>query len=122
MTYSAELSRRNPSVFVFMVDQSGSMNDTMAGAGAGQKKCDFLGDAINRLLQELCLRCAKEEGVRDYFHVAVIGYGGKTGPALAGPLAGRGLIPLSEIALTPARVDERLKKIPDGACPFGKRA
>ena len=113
--YSAEISRANPTCFVFLLDQSRSMEDRIGGEESAQSKEDVVADAINRLLQELAIKCAKEEGVRDYFHVAVIGYGKTVGPALAGPLAGREIVPLSEVAATPARLEDRIKKIPDGA-------
>jgi len=113
--YSAEISRANPTSFVFLLDQSASMQDSIGG-GEGQRKCDVVADALNRLLSELTIKCAKEEGVRDYFYVSVIGYGGSNvGPALAGSLGGRYLVPLSEIAASPARLETRAKKIPDGA-------
>lgn len=114
--YSAEISRANPSCFVFLLDQSRSMEEGIGGEeGTGQSKETVVADAINRLLQELAIKCAKEEGVRDYFHVAVIGYGHTVGPALTGELAARELVPLSEIAANPARLEERVKKVPDGA-------
>lgn len=112
--YSAEISRANPTCFVFLLDQSASMQDQI-GSGEGQRKCDVVADALNRLLFELGIKCAKEEGVRDYFYVSVIGYGANVAPALSGPLAGRELVPLSEIAAYPARLESRNKKIPDGA-------
>jgi uncharacterized protein YegL len=112
--YSAEISRSNPTCFVFLLDQSGSMQDHIGG-GEGQRKCDVVADALNRLLSELAIKCAKEEGVRDYFHVAVVGYGDVVRTALGGPLAERELVPLSEVASTPARLETRNKKIPDGA-------
>jgi hypothetical protein len=71
--YSAEISRANPSCFVFVVDQSGSMGDAWGGESSGRKKADGVADAINRLLQDLVIKCAKEEGVRDYYSVGVIG-------------------------------------------------
>ncbi|MBB5960416.1 hypothetical protein FHS29_007040 [Saccharothrix tamanrassetensis] len=114
MTYAAEISRANPSCFVFLVDQSASMSDPIGG-GAQQRKADVVADAINRLLAELSVKCAKEEGVRDYFHIAVIGYGHTVGSAFTGPLAGRDLVPLSQVAEKPARVEKRVKKVPDGA-------
>lgn len=114
MPYTAEISRANPACFVFVVDQSTSMEDQIGGEFV-QRKSQVVSDAMNRLLYELTLKCAKEEGVRDYFHVAVIGYGATVGSAFAGPLAGRDMVPLSEIASSPARLEERTKKTPDGA-------
>lgn len=81
----------------------------------GQRKSEVVADAINRLLSELAIKCAKEEGVRDYFHVSMIGYGGNVGPAFGGLLAGQRLIPLSDVASNPQRVETRSKKVPDGA-------
>jgi hypothetical protein len=113
MSYSAEISRSNPTCFLFVIDRSGSMEDPFPNEK--RRKADGVADAINRLLQNLVIRCAKEEGVRDYFHVGVIGYGEKVGPAFSGGLAGRDLVPISEIAALPARVEERTKKVDDGA-------
>jgi uncharacterized protein YegL len=114
MPYTAEISRSNPSCFLFLVDQSGSMEDGWAGE-AGKQKADGLATIINRLLQNLVLKCAKSEGVRDYYHVGVIGYGGSVGPAFSGALAGKELAPISAIANLPARIEERSKKTDDGA-------
>lgn len=114
MAYNAEISRANPSTFLFLIDRSGSMDDPFGGDG-GRKKADLVADAINRLLQNLVIKCAKEEGIRDYFYVGVIGYGDKVGPALAGPLAGRDLVSISELGNSPARIEERVKKVEDGA-------
>ncbi len=115
MSYTAEISRANPACIIFLVDQSKSMQDRIGGEHATGSKADVVADALNRLLADLCIKCAKEEGVRDYFHVGVVGYGTSVKPALSGVLSGRYLVPLSEIALGPARVEERKKKVPDGA-------
>jgi len=114
MAYSAEISRTSPTCFLFVIDQSGSMADPFGGE-PGVTKARRLADATNRLLQELVLRCAKEEGVRDYFHVGVIGYGATVGPAFVGPLAGKELVPISQVADNPVRLDEKVKKVDDGA-------
>jgi hypothetical protein len=114
MGYSAEISRTNPTAFVFLVDQSGSMEASFGGE-SGKTKSEFVADAINRLLQTLVLRCSKNEGIRDYFHVGVVGYGETVGPALGGSLAGRPLVPISEIAKNPLRIEQRTKKVDDGA-------
>lgn len=112
MAYTAPINRQNPTCFVFLVDQSGSMDERVA---TGEPKSHQVADALNRLLQELTMLCAKQDGLRDYFHVAVLGYGERVGPILGGTLAGRTLVPISELALQPARVEVRNRKIPDGA-------
>ncbi len=114
MPYSAEISRTNPSCILFCLDQSGSMQDELPDE-TRRKKADSLATVINRLLQNLVLKCAKSEGVRDYYHIGIIGYGGKVSPAFAGSIAGRELVPISEIANSPARIEERTRKIDDGA-------
>jgi len=115
MAYSAEISRLNPSCFVFIIDQSGSMADVFGAGEGNQKKADGVADAINRLLQNLVIKCAKEEGIRDCFHVGVIGYGAQVGPAFSGALAGQQLVPISQVGNSPARVEQRNKKLADGA-------
>lgn len=114
MPYSAEISRVNPTCILFLIDQSGSMSDPFGGQ-SGKQKAEGVSDAINRLLQNLVIKCAKSEGVRDYFHVGVIGYGSQVAPALGGALAGRPLVPISEVANSPIRVEQRTKKVDDGA-------
>ncbi len=116
MPYSAEISRLNPTLFVFVIDQSGSMADGVPDSEQpGRRKADALSLSINRLLQNLVIRCAKEEGVRDYFNVCVIGYGNKVGPAFSGPLAGREVVSISDVGNMPARVEQKMKKADDGA-------
>src|SRR5207248_10088428 len=112
--YAAEISRSNPTCFLFLVDQSGSMKKPFSGQ-AEKTKAQGVADAINRLLQNLVLKCTKSEGIRDYFHVGVIGYGTQVGPAFGGALAGRRLVPISDLANSPLRVEQRARKVDDGA-------
>ena len=139
MPYTAEISRTTPSCFLFLIDQSGSMQDALdpsdvqapdkpmavdgrryAQSASGRTKAQVVADAVDRLLQSLAIKCAKQEGVRDYYHVGVIGYGGDgtangVGPAFSGSLVGRELVALSEVANNPARVEAPMKKVEDGA-------
>ena len=115
MAYQADISRTNPSSFFFLLDQSGSMSDPFAGGDTGRSKADELATIINRLLASLVIRCSKEEGVRDYFEVGVVGYGGRVQSALDGTLDGLGLVPVSRLAQQPLRVEDRVQKISDGA-------
>jgi hypothetical protein len=112
--YSAEISRDNPSCFLFLVDQSTSMREEISAGDGTQQKASGVADSVNRWLQELSIKCAKADGVRDYYHVGVLGYGHTVGPGFVGEIAGREIVPISEIADNPARLEERSKKIPDG--------
>jgi hypothetical protein len=115
MPYTAEISRANPTCFLFLIDQSESMREAIGGGDVPMAKADAVADAVNRLLSELTIKCAKEEGVRDYFHVGVLGYGAKVGPAFAGALAGHDLVPLSQVAAQPARLEERTRTTRNGS-------
>ncbi|HWG43692.1 MAG TPA: hypothetical protein VN688_12970, partial [Gemmataceae bacterium] len=114
MPYAAEITRTNPTCFIFLVDQSSSMLEPFGGQ-ANKQKSEGVADAINRLLQNLILKCAKSDGIRDYFFVGVIGYGGRVVSALGGDLAGQTLVPISAIANNPLRVEKRTRKVDDGA-------
>jgi len=128
MAYTAEVSRQQPSCFLFLIDQSGSMADALStGPQASDNpsarvltrtKAQGVADAVNRLLQNLVIKCAKSEGVRDYYSVGVLGYGHNVGSAFNGTLAGRDMVPISEIANTPARIEERTRRTDDGTGGF----
>ena len=115
MSYTAGISRTNPSCFLFLIDQSGSMADKFGAGESSKSKADAVADAINNLLRNLTIKCAKGEGIRDYYEVGVIGYGSSVGSAFKGELAGQGFVPISQVANNPFRVEERIKKIDDGA-------
>ena len=114
MAYEAEVSRSNPSAFLFLIDTSGSMVDPFGGGG-GKRKAEGVSDAINQLLQNLSIKCSKSEGIRDYYDVGVIRYGKGVKSGLNGPLSGKTLWPVSEVANNPSKIEERTRKVDDGA-------
>lgn len=113
MPYTAEISRSNPTCFVLLLDQSGSMADSFGG-GEGRKS-DFVADVVNRTLHDLVIRCTKAEEIRNYYFISIIGYGGAVQSAFSGALASKTLVPIGEVADNPARLDTRAKRVPDGA-------
>lgn len=113
MPYSAQITRTNPACLLFLLDQSGSMAEPAIG-GAGQSKAAVVADAVNRLIQNIVLRSAKADGVRDYFRIGVIGYGKGIKAGLGGSLPFEVLIPVSRVGNFPLRVENRTKLIPDG--------
>ena len=84
-----------------------------------RRKIDEHTAEMNAWLTELVISCSRAEGIKDFFDVAVLGYSADEqanpiiGPALIGPLAGRDIVTISEIADCPARVDTVMASIPD---------
>src|SRR2546423_6080786 len=76
MPYQAEISRENPTCFLFVIDQSGSMDEITE---SGRSKAAFVADVLNKTLYTLVTTCSKADGVRNYFDVGVIAYGGSAG-------------------------------------------
>lgn len=117
MSYQAAIQRSDPTALLFLVDQSASMADRMAGSE--RTKAQFVSDVLNRTLMNLVTRCTKSDGVRDYFEIGVIGYGGSgAANGFHGPLAASLLHPISQIEANPLRVEDRKRKVDDGAGGF----
>jgi hypothetical protein len=116
MPYTMQITRRDPSCFLFLIDQSRSMEEPFRGE-SGISKARKLADSINTLLYELILRCTKSqaEGVRHYYDVGVLGYGREVRSVLSGPLAGRDLVPIPDLAEHPARVEAVRQTVDDGS-------
>ena len=66
MAYTAEISRNNPSCFLFLIDQSGSMGNNFQVKRL-RKRLTAVPTAHQQILQNLVIRCAKEEGVEGLF-------------------------------------------------------
>jgi hypothetical protein len=114
MAYQAEISRANPTCFLFLVDQSGSMAERWGG-DTGRTKAQGVADAINRLVETLVMRCSKGDHIADRYYIGAIGYGGEVSLGFPiAPLAGSILQPVSVIAANPLRIEERIRRSDDG--------
>jgi hypothetical protein len=115
--YTQSISRQNKACFLFLLDQSFSMEEPLGNSS--NRKCDELVAAINGWLQNMAIRASGDEGIKDWMDIGVFGY--RTDQyanpiiesALQGPLASRGLVSISEIGSCPARIDTRTQFIPD---------
>ena len=74
MPYTADISRTNPACFLFLIDQSLSMSNPLAGQSE-QLKMNAAADAVNRAIDNLAQRCSLGMDIRDYFDVGILGYG-----------------------------------------------
>lgn len=105
MTYSAHIDRKNPTCFVFLVDQSASMQEQCSGRDVGISKSQALCDGINASLREIVILCGQEDGIIfDYFYIAVIGYGERIYSLF------NGLVPVSGMEKL-ARVEEHVDPV-----------
>jgi hypothetical protein len=113
MSYASEISRDNPTAFLFLIDQSGSMDEKLEG---GRSKAEFVSDVLNRTLYTLITNCSKADGVRSYFDVGVLAYGGSDVATGFGGALSTGIIhPITSVADSPMRVEDRSRKVDDGA-------
>ena len=119
MPYTAQITRQQPTCYVILIDQSESMLDPF-GAVPGQKtKAEGAADAVNRMLENLLLRCTKgPNDIRDYLEVGVIGYG----PGVVGVLnipearsnAPPKLVTMSQLPDMVLKLDLRQRQQADG--------
>jgi hypothetical protein len=136
MPYTAEINRSQPGCYLFLVDQSASMDEVLETEGeperldtpievdgmtythsvGGISKADCVADVINRTIYELIMQCMRHDGCRHYFDVGVIGYNSKrVGSALGGDLGERLLQPLPLLEQYPLRIEERTPRHRRGA-------
>lgn len=114
MSYSAEINRENPTCIVFLIDQSKSMSLPF-GKEPKKPKAAGVADAVNRLIQTLCITCARADGMHEYFRVGVIGYGRTVRSEFESRFGGQGLASIGEISRNPLRVETRGRLMDDGA-------
>jgi hypothetical protein len=83
------------------------------------RKCDVAAREVNAWLLELAILATGASATHDWFDVGVFGY--RTDQeanmiiesAFVGPLTGRRLVPIPEIAQNPARIDTMTARLPD---------
>ena len=73
LSCNVQVSRRKPACLILLVDQSFSMNYRIAGRDTRKK--DAVADVVNNVLYNAVLTSTKEDGVRHYFDVGILGYG-----------------------------------------------
>ncbi|MGW4112968.1 hypothetical protein ACWEFJ_19020 [Actinosynnema sp. NPDC004786] len=111
--YRQSVSRSTPGCVVILLDRSDSMK--LAWGRTGASLADGAALAVNNILLDMCIKATAEVNapVRHYFDVGIFSYGARLGEpgegvesAFGGVLAGRGLVPLPELAEHPVAVRE----------------
>ena len=113
MPYQAEISRENPTCLLFVIDQSGSMDENME---SGRSKAQFVADVLNKTIYTLVTNCTKADGIRPYFDVGVLAYREASVQAGFGGALSSGVVhSITAINDSPLRIEERMRKVDDGA-------
>lgn len=95
--YTAQITRNTPTAFIFLIDQSVSMQNYTTLYGEEMPMAEAVARIVNHQLNELVLRCIKGSETRDYYDIAIIGYGEKAYSGWKGELEGRDFVKPSEL-------------------------
>lgn len=95
--YTAQITRNTPTAFIFLIDQSVSMQKTTTLYGEEMPMAEAVARIVNHQLNELVLRCVKGSETRDYYDIAIIGYGENAYSGWKGELEGRDFVKPSEL-------------------------
>ena len=95
--YTAQITRNTPTAFIFLIDQSVSMRKTTTLYGEEMPMAEAVARIVNHQLNELVLRCVKGSETRDYYDIAIIGYGENAYSGWKGELEGRDFVKPSEL-------------------------
>ena len=109
MSYSVQPNSKNPVAVLFVVDQSGSMDDKMARTGF--TKAQQVANVINKTINDMVVTCSKDT-FKPYYDIGVIGYGsGGAYNALGGAFSGSILNSVEVFYNNPLRVEDRQTEI-----------
>lgn len=95
--YTAQITRNTPTAFIFMIDQSVSMQKETQLYGETMAMSEAVARIVNHQINELVLRCIKGNETRDYYDIAIIGYGENAYSGWKGELEGRDFVKPSEL-------------------------
>lgn len=105
---SKQWSSATPGYIIFLVDQSGSMQESYT---EGKTRAEFTSLVINSTINELINTNMDGEKVKDRVFISMIGYGGSSSLAVDDIRSDY----LSSFADNPLKIDNIKKKISDGA-------
>ena len=95
--YTAQITRNTPTAFIFLIDQSVSMQKYTTLYGEEMPMAEAVARIVNHQLNELVLRCIKGSETRDYYDIAIIGYGENAYSGWKGEFEGRDFVKPSEL-------------------------
>lgn len=113
--YTQSITRHHRTAFVLAIDCSGSMNEEITFGRRRMTKAAAVAATANRLLFELTERARRSDGIRDYYDIALIGYGGSGIRPLMGDRLGFQSLPqIAALGQQPAATQSEYR-LPDGS-------
>ena len=82
--YTQEITRCHRAAIVIAIDQSCSMAERLHINGTELSKAEMVSLVTGRLIDELLLRSRRDDGYRNYYDIALIGYSGEEVYSLLG--------------------------------------
>lgn len=101
LPYTAQITRNTPTAFIFLIDQSLSMQRKTVLYGEEMTMSEAVVRIVNHQINELVLRCVKGTETRYYYDIAVIGYGENVYSGWKGTLEGRDFVSPEELKDNP---------------------
>lgn len=74
--YQNSITRTHRTAFVIMIDQSGSMQESVLFGAERMTKAEGVALAANTFIDEIISRSRRDGGIYDYYDIAAIGYSG----------------------------------------------
>lgn len=123
---NVRINSEHPCLIIYLIDQSGSMSDKFGNGD--YSKAQELSNHLNKIINEIGLRCIDNGKIKNRFELAFIGYGSendKVKSAWEGHLSGRWVVSISEVFDCQLGVDEEgqpfwIKSYSEGNTPMKK--
>ena len=116
MAYSRKVGVDNPSLIVFVLDQSGSMAADWPGSQLPQPvaKAEALADILNGAIRDIGARCVRANDISPRYDIAIIGYGDTVSSQWGGMLAGQSIVNIKGVVSNPLGIEKRQIQLSDG--------
>ena len=95
--YTALITRKTPTAFIFLIDHSLSMQQMTTLYGERMTMAEAAARIVNNQINELVYRCVKMGETRHYYDIAVVGYGVKAYSGWQGELEGMDFVSPEEL-------------------------
>ncbi len=116
--YQKILTRANPTAFVLLIDQSGSMAEgEFEINGKSHTKAEALAYYVNIFLEELVNKSTRDDGLRNYMDVCILGYGAdidEANPGWIGNLKDKTWVTIKDLSEHSTKLETTIEKVVKG--------